>query len=165
MSGADLRGTDLSNTKLNNTIFTHASIDRTIFGNVGLSTAKDLEIVYHSGPSSIGIDTIYRSQGRIPESLLRGAGVDDTFIEYTQALVQHPFEYYSCFISYSTKDQQFAEHLYADLQSRNVRCWFAPHNMRVGDKNLATIDNSIRVYEKLLLVLSEDSLLSTLGRG
>jgi hypothetical protein len=29
----------------------------------------------HNGPSTIGIDTIYNSGGKIPEIFLRGAGV------------------------------------------------------------------------------------------
>lgn len=41
---------------------------------------------------------------------------------------------YSCFISYSTKDHQFAERLYADLQAKGVRCWFAPHQVSGGKK-------------------------------
>jgi TIR domain len=41
---------------------------------------------------------------------------------------------YSCFISYSSKDQDFAERLHADLQNMGVRCWFAPHNLPIGAK-------------------------------
>ena len=37
-----------------------------------------------------------------------------------------PIEFYSCFISYSSKDEEFAKRLHADLQSNGVRCWFAP---------------------------------------
>jgi hypothetical protein len=38
--------------------------------------------VKHGAPSSIGIDTIYRSAGKVPEGFLRGAGVPETFIIY-----------------------------------------------------------------------------------
>ena len=41
-------------------------------------------------------------------------------------------EFYSCFISYASRDQEFAERLYADLQSKGVRCWFAPEDMKNG---------------------------------
>ncbi len=54
-----------------------------------------------------------------------------------------------------------AERLYADLQSKGVRCWFAPHDMRIGDEIRPRIDESIRIHDKLLLVLSESSLAST----
>jgi hypothetical protein len=69
--------------------------------------------------------------------------------------------YYSCFISYSSKDEDFAKRLYADLQINHVRCWFAPHDMRIGDEIRPRIDESIRMHDKLLLVLSESSLTST----
>src|SRR5207302_8972620 len=39
-----------------------------------------------------------------------------------------PNEFYSCFISYSNHDQDIAERLYVDLQSKGVRCWFARYH-------------------------------------
>jgi len=72
----------------------------------------------------------------------------------------HPIEYYTCFISYSSTDQAFAERLYADLQSRGVRCWLATEDMKIGDKFRPRIDEAIRLYDKLLLVLSEHSIAS-----
>ena len=71
-----------------------------------------------------------------------------------------PIDYYSCFISYSSKDQDFAERLYADLQTEGVRCWFAPEDMKIGDRIRPRIDESIHIYDKLLLVLSEHSVAS-----
>jgi hypothetical protein len=65
-----------------------------------------------------------------------------------------------CFISYSTKDQSFAERLHADLQNKGVRCWFAPEDLRIGDKIRMGIDESIRKYDKLLLILSRHSVTS-----
>ena len=114
----------------------------------------------HISPSSIGIDTIYRSQGNIPEVFLRGAGLDDTFVAYIRSLVGKPIEYYSCFISYSSKDDAFARRLYADLQSNNVRCWFAPEELKWGEKIRPGIDEAIRLNDKLLLILSKHSVAS-----
>jgi hypothetical protein len=114
----------------------------------------------HRGPSTIGIDTIYRSNGRIPEVFLRGAGVPDTFITFARSLVGHSIEFYSCFISHSSKDKEFAERLHADLQSKGVRCWYAPENLKIGDKFRSRIDESIRDSDKLLLILSQHSITS-----
>ncbi len=75
-------------------------------------------------------------------------------------MVGRPIEFYSCFISYSTKDQEFADRLYADLQAKGVRCWFAPHDIRGGRKIHEQIDEAIRLHDKLLLILSEDSMAS-----
>ncbi len=70
------------------------------------------------------------------------------------------FEFYSCFISYSTEDQPFAERLYRDLEGRGVHCWFAPHNIQGGRKLNEQIGEAIRVYDKLLLILSDASMSS-----
>ena len=137
-----------------------AIVGWTSFGDVDLSVVKNLETVKHRGPSTIGIDTIYRSQGKIPEMFLRKAGVPDSFIEYMRSLVGNPIDYYSCFISYSSKDQAFAERLHADLQSKRVRCWFAPHDMRIGDEIRPRIDESIRVHDKLFWCSLKSSLAS-----
>jgi hypothetical protein len=67
----------------------------------------------------------------------------------------------SCFISYSSKDQEFADRLYADLQANGVECWFAPEDLKIGDPFRQHIDDAIRRYDKLLVVLSETSVAST----
>jgi hypothetical protein len=51
-----------------------------------------------------------------------------------------------------------ARRLYVDLQSNNVRCWFAPEDLKIGDKMRTGIDEAIRVHDKLLLVLSKRSI-------
>ena len=137
-----------------------AVVGFTNFSHVDLSQVKGLDTIFHRGPSEISISTIYRSHGKIPFKFLRGAGVADNFIEYMHSLVGTTFEFYSCFISYSSKDQPFAERLHADLQNNGVRCWFAPHHGQAGKKLYEQIDQAIRVHEKLLLILSTDSMKS-----
>jgi TIR domain len=73
-------------------------------------------------------------------------------------LLDEAIQFYSCFISYSTKDQEFAERLHADLKNQGVRCWFAPHNIQGGKKIHEQIDEAIRRYDRLLLILSEASI-------
>jgi hypothetical protein len=165
LSGANLSetilyGTNLRESNLIGTFFGRAKIGGTVFGDVDLSEAIGLKSVYHYGPSTVGIDTIYASGGKIPEVFLRGCGVPENFIQYMSSLTGKAFEFYSCFISYSSKDQDFAERLHADLQNKGVRCWFAPEDMKIGDKIRDRIDQSIRIHDKLLLVLSEHSISS-----
>jgi len=50
--------------------------------------------------------------------------------------------------------------LHADLQDKGVRCWFAPEDMKIGAKIRDTIDEAIRLRDKVLLVLSETSIAS-----
>jgi hypothetical protein len=35
------------------------------FGNVDLSEVKGLETIRHEGPSTVGMDTLFRSRGKI----------------------------------------------------------------------------------------------------
>ena len=164
LAGANLKGANLGNAELRSTNlywarlaesdFSGAWVGSTIFGDNDLSAVTGLETVHHGGPSTIGIDTIYRSRGEISEVFLRGCGVPDDFITYAKSLVASTIEYYSCFISYSTKDQDFADRLYADLQNKGVRCWFAPHDVQGGRKLHEQIDEAIRMHDRLLLILS-----------
>jgi len=118
-----------------------------------------LESAVHAGRSVIDIRTLAKSSN-LPLSFLRGCGLPDVLIEYLPSLLSQPIQFYSCFISYSTKDQPFAERLHADLQNKGVRCWFAPEDLKIGDKFRSRIDESIRVYDKLMLLLSENSIQS-----
>ena len=161
LSGTNLGDVNLDRADLVETNFSKARIGLTSFGGVNLSESIGLDTVIHETPSTIGIDTILRSQGNIPVLFLRGAGVPDTFIEYAGALINNPIEYYTCFISHSSKDQSFSERLYNDLQGKGVRCWYAPEDLKIGDKFWHRIDESIRLYDKLLVILSENSITSS----
>jgi hypothetical protein len=149
LDGVDLRGTD----------FSGAMIQGTVFLGVDLSGVVGLEDCEHGGPSALDQLTLQKS-GNLPLSFLRGVGFSDALIEYLPSLLNRAIQNYSCFISYSTKDQEFAERLHSDLQSKGIRCWFAPHDMPIGSKIRDEIDASIRIHDKLLLILSENSIRS-----
>jgi hypothetical protein len=79
----------------------------------------------------------------------------------TLAQQQHtPSGYHTCVLSYATEDQAFAEKLHADLQNKGVSCWFAPHDLKVGDKLRTQIYEAIQKKDKLLLILSEHAVKS-----
>ena len=168
-SEADLRGSNLRGAMLVKTNFYGANlsggkfyaayISEIVLGNTILFGAKDLDESEHGGPSIIDQMTLIKS-GKLPDVFLRGCGLSDEFIAQIPFLFweKQAFEFYSCFISYSSKDEDFAKRLYADLQSEGVRCWFAPEDMKIGDKIRHTLDESIRIYDKLLLILSENSI-------
>jgi tetratricopeptide (TPR) repeat protein len=86
------------------------------------------------------------------------AGINTTVFTEVVTSRDAAIQYYSCFISYSDKDQQFADRLYSDLQANGVRCWFAPHQLQAGKKIHEQIDEAIRLYDKILLILSEHSI-------
>jgi TIR domain len=69
-------------------------------------------------------------------------------------------QFYSCFISYSSKDEDFARRLHGKMRDAHLRVWFAPEDIRGGKKPQEQIEMAIRVYEKLLIVLSNASIQS-----
>jgi hypothetical protein len=71
LSEADLRGANLGGANLLGADLTEVLIGQTTFADLDLSVVKGIETMKHSGPSFIGIDTIYRSLGNIPEVFLR----------------------------------------------------------------------------------------------
>jgi uncharacterized protein YjbI with pentapeptide repeats len=62
--GVNFWGTDLSQSKMFGTVM----------GDIDLSAIIGLETVQHDGPSTIGIDTIYLSKGKIPEIFFARGG-------------------------------------------------------------------------------------------
>ena len=71
-----------------------------------------------------------------------------------------PVQFYSCFISYSTKDEAFAKRLHSKMREHNLRVWFANEDLKGGHKLHEQIDEAIRVYDKFIIVLSPESLRS-----
>lgn len=155
LSDATLNGASLSEANLD-----RAEIDFTCFADVDLSEVKGLESVVHDGPSTIGIDTFYKSQGKIPEVFLRGCGMPEALITYLPSLIgaMEPIQFQSCFISYSSKDDEFARRLHGKMRDEKLRVWFAPEDMQGGKKSIEQIDRAIQVNDRLLLVLSKHSM-------
>ncbi len=180
LTEAILRGTDLTRANLASADLTGSQIGNTTFGNNDLSSSVGLERTWHAEPSIIGIDTIRHSKGKIPVKFLRGCGLSDLEIEYAKLAApgldpdqvaqityeihrlycDQPIQFYSCFISYNSKDQDFAQRLHDELQSNGVRCWFAPEDLKIGDEFRKAIGKEIRIRDKLLIILSKHSIQS-----
>ena len=161
--GADLReanllSAELCHANLKDANLTRCMIGQTVFGSTDLSTVRGLDQIRHVGPSEIGLDTIYRSKEKVPDIFLRGIGVSENFLSFLRS--QAPDEFSSCFISYSAVDQEFAKRLHADLQQRGVRCWFAPQDLKIGEEFRSALDDAIHGHDKLLVLLSENSVRS-----
>ncbi len=81
-------------------------------------------------------------------------------ITTTTELQNTSSDYHTCVLSYATEDQAFAEKLYMDLQSKGISCWFAPHDLKIGDKMRTQIYEAIQGKDKLLLILSKHAVTS-----
>lgn len=172
LGGANLRAANLHRANL-----AEANLGNTVFANVDLREVSGLDSCYHRGPSTIDSRTL--QYGPLPLVFLQGCGLSDWEIaaaklhqsslspneitiigrELIQIRQGQPaLQYHSCFISYSTGDEQLATQLHKDLQKNGVRCWFAPEDLKIGEKFRARIDEAIYVHERLLLILSERSI-------
>jgi hypothetical protein len=156
LSGADLRWADLTLADLVGANLSEAKFGNTSFGGTELAGATGLDSCVHGRPSFLDYLTLAKSWP-LPLSFLRGCGLPDKYIEYLPSLLNQAVQFYSCFISHSTKDKDFAERIYSDLQNKGVRCWYAPEDLKIGDKFQERIEESIRVHDKLLIVLSQAS--------
>lgn len=184
LTEAVVRRASLDNTNLANALLVHASlidvslneadlvgasVGDTAIVNVDLSRVNALETIEHSGRSGIATSTLQQTaagladsasrQGEI-EAFLRGAGIEDHWVEYFRSLIGKPIEFYSCFISYSHADKPFARRIYDQLQGRGIRCWLDEHQVLPGDDIYEAIDRGIRLWDKVLLCCSEASLTS-----
>jgi len=128
--------------------------------SLDLSEAKGLNSVRHDGPSTLDIDTLARSGGTISDAFLRACGLPDEFIEQNRSWIGSKEKSYSCFISYSHADKSFASRLYAQLQARGIRCWLDKKDMKPGERILDSVNDAIRIHDKILLCCSESSLKS-----
>jgi uncharacterized protein YjbI with pentapeptide repeats len=187
--GANLVGASLSETHLLGVNFLEADLSRanlakstiglTIFANNDLSSSLGLEKIIHASPSTMGMDTIRKSKGKIPIEFLRGCGLSDWEIEEvklyspglsneeinrilykmydlraTQALQISPL-----FISYSHANGEFANKIGDSLTKKGIRYWRDIHDMKSGRME-KQIDRAIHQNPTVLLVLSEHSLSS-----
>jgi hypothetical protein len=140
---------------------------------------KGLDKVIHGGPSTIGIDTIRKSKGEIPDKFLRGCGLSDMDIEsarlYDPELsyqeideilykvhdlrAWQPLQISPLFISYSHADSAFVDKMEYHLNAKGVRFWRDVHHTTSGRLE-KQIDRAIRHNPTVLVILSENSIKS-----
>lgn len=166
---ADLRGADLRRAELNQANLTLANLSEaklhnalfweTVLARVNLRNASGLDSSRHGGPSIIDHRTLRRS-GRLPISFLHGIGLTDELIHILTSSHLRLEQFYSCFISYSRQDETFAKKLHKSLLNNGVPCWFAPHDIRGGQKLHEQILTNIESHDRLLLILSKHSMSS-----
>ena len=179
LSGAYLYKAHLSEAYLSESKFMHAAFADTTLGACDLSLTIDLERSNHHGPSTIGMDTIHKSKGRIPEGFLRGCGFSDADIQFAKLsdpdfsneeinkILYKVFELRASqaiqisplFISYSHADSTFIDKLEEHLNSKGIRFWRDVHDMLSG-RIETQIDRAIRQNPTVLLILSEHSIKS-----
>ncbi|MEX0728652.1 MAG: pentapeptide repeat-containing protein [Planctomycetaceae bacterium] len=165
-----LIGTQFKKTSLIGTNFSRALIEKThwhdctiawaAFGNVDLSTSSGLESFTHLAPSSIGIDTLYRSNGKIPEAFLRDCGLPEAFLATWPKFKEtnDPVQSHVFFIRFGEKDRVFAEQLQLGLTKRGLRCWLNGNAENAEDAAEPQYFRSEHLWEKVIFCVSIHSL-------
>jgi uncharacterized protein YjbI with pentapeptide repeats len=162
LSRCDLQKANLINVSLIGTILEHVGMSQAILGNTtidcDLSSVAGLEDTRHQGPSTLSNYALLSLKAPLPQKFLQGCGLSDEEINFARARLNT--NYYSCFISYSSKDAGVAKQLHSYLRNQGVHCWFAPEDLKIGEKFRNKIETSIRQHDKLLLILSNNSISS-----
>jgi hypothetical protein len=154
LTGARLHGAFLWKTNLTDVKLTESHLGETVFVDVDLSKVIGLETCIHTGPSSIDYQTLQQSR-KLPVAFLRGVGLPEPLIDYAHAPQSR---YHSCFITYSVKDQEFADRVHKDLQKHGVRCWRVSHDIQIDSPMLVQIGAEAELRDRTLLILSEHSI-------
>ena len=163
LTGADLRRALLVRTRLDNALLEGAVLEMTLFGDCDLSQALGLDQARHKGPSSIGLDTLARSQGRISPEFLRRAGVAELLIGVQEQLAAAGFD--RVLLVGSVKDGEFIGKLEGDLRAAGLACW----QLAVDDEAAFTAEEGesllsrVIYYDRPVLVCSEEALGSPYG--
>lgn len=170
LSGAVLLRSDLYESVLNNVVTTGAKfagciVGYTVFQDCDLSQAEGLGEVRHDAPSTVGVDTLFRSAGRLPESFLLGIGAPDMLLAFQKTIKDAPPLGGERYISCAEKDIPFAQKLQSSLRSHGVRSWVFADNFRgnpLVDRRSTSeeeeIERWVRHYDKLIVVCSQSGL-------
>jgi uncharacterized protein YjbI with pentapeptide repeats len=173
---AHLGSVDMTGAKLTGADLTLAYVEFATLGDIDLSAVNGLERVRHYHPSTIGISTLYKSAGNIPERFLRGCGLSDWEIEaaklYNPDLsneeindiqykihdlrVNRAFQINPLFISYSHTDSPFVDRIEKLFDQKGIRYWRDIQHATAGRLE-KQIDHAINLNDIVLLVLSEHS--------
>ena len=150
MTGADLSGS----------LFGYS-----IFQDCDLSGVKGLDQVRHDAPSTVGLDSLFRSHGQIPEAFLRGAGLPDAASGFLETAKGDTTSLRDCFISCIDEEVEFANALRDDLRAQGVRCWVFSQIVRgnpLVDRHSTSdqeeVERWIRPYDKMVVLGSAKSL-------
>ena len=159
LSEAILDEANLTLANCHGATFTRALFWETVLARTNLHEAIGLESAKHGGPSIIDHRTLKRS-GRLPEAFLNGLGLPQPLaMSMMHYLRTHP-GFSSCFTSYSTKDSEFARTLRAALEMSGVQCWLAEHDLQAGRRIVDQLEEAIDSRERVLLILSQESIQS-----
>jgi len=170
--GADFYEARLNNPNLAGAKFNGSLVGYTVFQNCDFGGAEGLEGIRHDAPSTVGVDSLMRSAGQIPEVFLQGIGAPESLIGFQKTLQGAATVSEDYFISCTDQDVPFAQNLQANLRARGIRCWLfteaARGNALVDRRSVSDeeeVERWVRHYNKLIVVCSQASFDSEIVRN
>ncbi|MBV6441247.1 MAG: hypothetical protein EPGJADBJ_02928 [Saprospiraceae bacterium] len=158
LKAADLNIANLLRADLDDSDLTDAKIGGTVFSLTNLSTCRGLETVQVEQPCSIDFQTL-RASRNLPKSFLLKIGLPELYLDYLPDFFQpEGIRLYPAFLSHSHANKPFARKLYEALIARGVNVFFDEKKMKPGDDIFTGLSRGIELYDKTILVCSEDSL-------
>ena len=173
-NGANLSRTNLSSCTLNEADFYEAVLNDvvtgeadfrnciigyTVFQNCAMDAAVGLDEVRHDAPSTIGLDTLLRSRGALPQSFILGSGVPIAVSSLQDSVADAPVTTLEVHISCADADVPFARALEANLRAQGVRSWVFAEGFRgnpLVDRRATSgeeeIERWVRHYDRLVVV-------------
>ena len=165
LDGTDFFQTQIWGCNLNGANFTGSAMGYTVFQDCDLQSTIGLDQVRHDAPSTIGVDTVFRSGGLIPAAFLAGAGMPSTVAALQEAVSSASADLSECYIACRDDDEEFARKLSDGLNARGVRSWvFSEHVRgsalvsRLSSSDQEEVERWLRSYDKLVVVASSRAL-------
>lgn len=161
LRGADLRGVYLERSDLTGVRLDEAQLGGTRFGFTTLAGAQGLAQLRHHEPSYLDMFSLLASMP-LPPEFLAACRVPDHTSRAAEWWHAQSRPYYTCFISYSRRDETFVGYLREALTWAGVPSWFAPLDLRErptadSDAELARdLFGYVRSAERVLLVVSSN---------
>ncbi len=158
LSGADLRGARILRAGLDSAILHQATAGGTLFANCDLRRAIGLETMNHTAPSTIALDTLANSGGRIPGQFLLGAGVAEPLVAAQEVMKSERRTFPTTLLVGAMADNELTERLRFTLQSARIPAWILYADdedaLNTGE---ASLDYTV-YYDRLALVCTDRAL-------
>ncbi len=158
LTGADLRGARVTKADLDSTILYKSVLGVTLFANCDLSNVIGLEFAEHAGPTTIALDTLARSSGRIPREFLEGAGVAEPLIAMQNAMNGGIRVYPTVLLIGSKEDDGLASRLRAGLAQAKIPSWTMAADDEEAIQSGAVSLEQVVYYDRLVLLCTRSSL-------
>ena len=98
------------------------------------------------GPPETGMSDLARVMAHESKATFLSINRNDVFPKY-----------YDVFVSYSTKDKNVADAVVATLEKNNIRCWYAPRDIKPGSDWGKAVADAIKASKLFLLIFSVNS--------